>query len=366
MSVDSRQLNGTAAEPVKVEQPCAWYGADLQSDNSWIWHLSEAHVRDLDAALQHSKSRNIAEQEVTKEDFPLDAFAVCLKRLLHELEFGRGFVLMRGLPVERYSNADLRRIYWGIGTHIGTAESQNIKGELIQEIRDYGFDYSKSEHRGSMSAAELRPHCDITDVVGLLCLRTAKQGGASTIRSAMTIYNEVLEKHPEYLPALHRGFHFELDGKGPTGHPLEVTHRIPTFSWHQGYLACRFNQKAIEGGAPKAQAPLTALEQAAVDFVGTAAVRSDIELSMQFQPGDIQWLNNHVILHSRTAYEDHQDPAHKRLLLRLWLNHPGARPLDEKFANKALNGPRKGVKPRQHTYNQSEVGEADNARDANA
>jgi hypothetical protein len=196
----------------------------------------------------------------------------------------------------------------------------------------------------------LRPHCDITDIVGLVCLRVAKSGGASTIRSSMAIYNEVFDKHPEYLPALHRGFHFELDGKGPTGDPNEVTHRIPTFSWHEGYLACRYNQKAIEGGAMKAGVPLTELEQAAVNFVGKIAIRDDVELSMIFEPGDIQWLNNSVILHSRGDFEDYEEENQKRLLLRLWLNHEGARPLNADFANKALNGPRKGVRPRNATY----------------
>lgn len=355
MNEDTRKLGGTPEKPVRVDQPCAWYGKDLREDTSWIWHIEPAHVAEMDAALKQSKTRGLAEQEVTKEDFPIPGFAAELARMVHELEYGRGFVLMRGFPVENYDYEDLRRIYWGIGLHIGGAESQNIKGELIQEIRDHGFDYTKSEHRGSMSAAELRPHCDITDIVALVCLRVAKSGGESTIRSSMTIYNEVFDTHPEYLPTLHRGFHFELDGKGPTGDPNEVTHRIPTFSWHEGYLACRFNQKAIEGGAVKAGTPLSDLEQEAVNFVGQTATREDVELSMTFEPGDIQFLNNSVILHSRREFEDYDEPERKRLLLRLWLNHEGARPLDADFANKALNGPRKGVRPRDATYNPEDL-----------
>jgi len=355
MTEDARKVGGTPENPVRIDLACAWHGKDLRDETSWIWRIQPEHVAEMDAALHHSKEKGLAEQDVTKDDFPLDGFAEELARMVHELEYGRGFVLMRGFPVENYDEADLRRIYWGIGQHIGVAESQNIKGELIQEIRDHGFDYTKSEHRGSMSSAELRPHCDITDIVGLVCLRVAKSGGASTIRSSMAIYNEVFDKHPEYLPALHRGFHFELDGKGPTGDPNEVTHRIPTFSWHEGYLACRFNQKAIEAGAVKAGAPLTELEQAAINFVGEVAIREDIELSMIFEPGDIQWLNNSVILHSRGDFEDYEEEERKRLLLRLWLNHDGARPLNAYFANKALNGPRKGVRPRSATYKPDEL-----------
>lgn len=350
MPDDNRRLGGTPENPVRVDHPCAWYASEVRQTTDWIWPIEPEHVAELDAALRRTKEMGIAEQDVTRNDFPIPGFAGELARMVDELEHGRGFVLMRGFPVERYDYADLRRIYWGIGTHIGTAESQNIKGELIQEIRDHGFDYTKSEHRGSMSAAELRPHCDITDIVGLACLRTAKSGGSSTIRSAMTIYNELFDTHPEYLPALHRGFHFELDGKGPTGDPNEVTHRIPIYSWHEGYIACRFNQKAIEAGAVKAGAPLSDVEQAAIDFIGQTAIRDDVELSMTFEPGDIQWLNNSVILHSRTAFDDYEEPEKKRLLLRLWLNHEAARPLDDDFANKALSGPRKGVLKRDATY----------------
>jgi hypothetical protein len=358
MTTDARQLNGTADAPLRVELPCAWKANQVRDERDWVWSIADAHVQEIDAALRFSKAQGLSEQDVTRASFPLDGFAAELRRLMHELEFGRGFALMRGFPVDRYDYADLRRIYWGIGTHIGRAESQNISGQLMQEITDLGFDYTKSEHRGSMTSAQLRPHCDITDVVGLLCLRKARTGGASTIRSAMTIYNEILDQHPEYLPALHRGFHFELDGKGPTGRPDEVTHRIPVFSWHQGYLACRFNQKAIEGGAVKAGTPLTPLQRQAIDAVGVLAERDDIKLSMNFEPGDIQWLNNHVILHSRTHYEDHVQPDRRRLLLRLWLNHENARPLDYDFANKALNGPRRGVVARGATYDGAALGGA--------
>ena len=257
---------------------------------------------------------------------------------------------MRGFPVERYNTDELRRLYWGMGAHMGTAESQNIDGELMQDISDRGFDYTKTEHRGSMTAAKLRPHCDITDVVGLLCVRTAKEGGKSTLCSSSTVYNEVFDKHPEYLPVIHSGFRFDLDGKGPTGHPKEVTNPLPIFSWCDGQLSCRYNQKAIEEGAEKIDQPLNDLQQAAVAFIGDTAVRPDIQYEMDFRPGDIQWLNNYVILHSRTVYVDHGAADKKRLLLRLWLNHPNARPLDDDFANKALMGPRKGVKHRAPTY----------------
>ncbi len=344
------RLIGSAENPQRIELPCAWYRNELEADTSWIWPFEKEHIEELDAALRLSKEAGLTPFAVTKKDFPLPGFANVLDALLDELEFGRGVVLMRGFPVERYSEDDLRRLYWGIGTHMGGAESQNIDGELMQDISDRGFDYTKTEHRGSMTSALLRPHCDITDVVGLLCIRDAKEGGKSTLCSSSTIYNEILDQHPEHIQTVHEGYRFDLDGKGPTGHPKEVTNPLPIYSWCEGRLSCRYNQKAIEEGAAKIDEPLTEQQQAAVSFIGDTAIRPDIQYEMDFQPGDIQWLNNYVILHSRTAYMDHDDPAKKRLLLRLWLNHAKARPLNDDFANKALMGPRKGVKKRTATY----------------
>ncbi len=338
------------AVPEKLDLPCAWKSEELYEDTSWIWPFSQESLDELDAALQYSKSLGLAEQAVTRDDFPLPNVAKVLDAMLDELEYGRGLVLMRGLPVEKYSPEDLRRLYWGMGTHLGTAESQNIKGELLQEVTDLGFDYNTDAHRGSMSSAQLRAHCDLTDIVGLLCVRPAREGGESTIRSAITIYNEMLETHPEYLPALHRGFQFDLDGKGPTGDPLAVTHVIPVYSWFEGQLSCRFNEKAIKDGAAKIGRLLPDLEREAIEWISAQTVRTEFELSMEFQPGDIQWLNNHTMLHAREAFVDHADRSARRLLYRLWLNHAKARPLDDAFANKVLMGPRKGVKMRAPTY----------------
>jgi hypothetical protein len=340
----------TDAPPRKLDLPCAWTPAELEKDTSWIRVLSDGEVAELEAALRYSKEKGLAEQDVTKEDFPLPTLGPALDKVIDALEFGRGIVLLRGVPVERYRYEDIRRMYWGLGTHMGSFESQNIKGELMQEITDLGFDYGTDQHRGSMTSARLRAHNDPMDVVSLLCVRPAKQGGESTVRSSITIYNEVAANHPEYLPALLRGFHYDLDGKSPTGDPLQVTRVIPVFSWFEGQMSCRYNQKAIEGGARKVGRVLPALEQEAVNYIYELCTRPDIELSMDFRPGDIQLLNNHVTFHSREGFTDFSEPERRRLLLRLWINHAKGRPLDEAFANRVMMGPRKGVKNRAPTY----------------
>lgn len=334
----------------KVNLPCAWLAEDLARDNSWVRPFSDDDIAELEEALRYSKSKSLGEQEVTAADFPLPKLSESLKNVCRDLESGTGVVMLRGFPVEDYSYEDLRRIYWGMGQHMGSLECQNTKGEYMQEITDLGLDYNTDQHRGSMTSAKLRPHCDPTDVVGLFCIRPAVEGGASTIRSSTAIFNEIVEKHPEYLPALYRGFPYDLDGKAPSGDSKEVTHFVPVFSWCEGMVSCRFNQKAIEDGARKIGRPLSKLEQDAIDFIGNLAIDPRFEFAMDFQPGDIQLLNNYVTLHSREHYIDGDTPETKRLLLRLWVNHEWARPLEFRFANKMLMGARKGVAPSVASY----------------
>lgn len=338
----------------KVDLPCAWTAEDLAQDKSWLRNFTAAEIAELDAALKHSKSKGLAEQEVTADDFPLPTLAGTLRQCLKDLETGTGVLLMRGFPVADYSYEDIRRMYWGMGRHMGALECQNTKGEYMQEITDLGFDYNTDQHRGSMTSAKLRPHCDPTDVVGLLCVRPAVEGGASTIRSSTAIFNEIVENHPEYLPVLYRGFPYDLDGKAPSGDPMEVTHFVPVFSWCEGLVSCRFNQKAIEDGAKKIGRPLSSLEADAVNYVGNLAIDPKFEFAMDFKPGDIQLLNNYVTLHSREHYVDGDTADTKRLLLRLWVNHVSARPLDFRFANKMLMGARRGVIPKVESYEMPE------------
>ena len=327
-----------------VEEASVWHRADFAGRSDWIDRLDEAELQELSDALAYAKKRGTAARQFGRDGFPLPRMGARIARLLAELEHGRGFVLLRGLGALELSPEDLATVYWGLGCHLGTAISQNPRGDLLVPVTDRGDDYTKVNQRGHTTNAELLPHCDTSDVVGLLCVHPAKQGGASSISSATAIYNAILAEHPEYLPPLCRGFRISLAGKGPSGRADEVTNNtIPVFSWHAGRMSCRFNRKQIEDGALDLGTPLTELEAAAVAHVADLAMDERFRLDMDFQPGDIQLLNNHMILHSRTAFVDHEDPARRRLLWRLWLNVPNGRPLAPEFADRLNTGPRGGV-----------------------
>jgi alpha-ketoglutarate-dependent taurine dioxygenase len=312
----------------------AWTAEDMQRDTSWLYTIPAAGLAEIDAALVAAKAAGRPYQELTRNEFALPSIAQELRGMVEEVENGRGFVVLRGIPAERYSPDDARIVMWGLGTHWGTAISQNSRGERLCAVTDEGGDYNKHGVRGYQTNAHLPFHCDNADAVALFFLRQAPVGGTSLLSSATSIYNAILEQHPEYLETLARGFYHDQRKEQRPGLPEHSGHRIPVYSWYEGKLSCRYERPNIRIGAQLAGEPLSELDQAAVDFIDDTARSDKYCLRTDFQPGDIQLINNHTTLHSRTQYQDHDDPAKKRFLLRLWLNLEEGRPLTYEFSNR--------------------------------
>lgn len=329
----------------------AWKTADFADDESWMYRFTETDLAEIHTATGALRDRGLSPLEFTRADFPLPTLGPKLVDILREIEYGRGFVMLRGLDIGQYDTDGLKLLYWGLGTHLGQVISQNSQGDLLGTVTDMEHGkfsdggYYEQNVRGHRTNANLEPHSDSSDVVGLLCVHPAKRGGASMICSSMSIYNEVLANHPEFIEPLSVGFNFDLIGKGTKA--IETTNsKVPVYSYYQGMLSCRFNKQQIELGAGKCGTPLTKLQQDAIDYVRELSVRDDLLLPIDFQPGDIQLLNNHNTLHARTSYEDHPDPDRKRFLFRLWLNIPNGRPLAPEFADRLNTGGRGGVTKR--------------------
>ena len=306
--------------PLKNE--AAWTAQEMTTSTKWILHIKDSEIDEIELALKRVKSLNLSLTSITNADFPLDHFSATLGRALEEVENGRGFVLIRGIPVERYTAEDVQIILWGIGTHLGEAAGQNRMGDVIGHVTDVGRDWAKDNHdRGYQTTSFLPFHCDKTDVVALMCLNTAKSGGLSCIASSVSIYNEMLYSCPDLLERLYHPFFVDLRGEEMEGEkPYNVQ---PVFTWHNGRLFTRYGRKYIKTGQRFSDAPrLTPKDIEAIDLVHDLAASNKFRLDMDFQRGDIQINNNHTILHSRTEYVDWPEPERKRHLLRLLLFTP--------------------------------------------
>jgi len=298
--------------------PAAWRGAELAARGDWMVTLTPAQIAELDAALAHVKSRGLRLAALRREDVPLPTLAATMAGWRRELADGRGFLVVRGLPVERWGDADASLIYWGLGLHLGRPGAQNAEGDLLGHVRDTGEDASDPFVRRYRTAGDIAYHCDLADVVGLLCLRAARAGGASRLVSSVTVYNEILRRRPDLVDRLYEPFCLDRRNEGDAGPGwvpvIPCRHaggRLRTF-YHSDY----FRSATRHADVP----PFTAAEQELLDLYEAIAAESALRLDMQFAPGDIQLVSNHIVLHARTAYEDAPDPHRQRHLLRLWLS----------------------------------------------
>lgn len=312
--------------PVRDEEfsgPQAWLGPQLQNETSWVHHLSEHDVGEIDAALRRVQAADLT------IPFPAEAFAVpelsqFLRTIPDTLENGPGFMLVRGLPRERFTAAECELIYWGLGVQFGTPISQNSRGHLLGHVRDEGKTMDDPNARAYQTRSRLDFHCDQlpVDILGLFCVQSAKSGGASALVSAATVHNVLRRERPDLLEELYQPYYVDWRGENPPGE--EPFYACPMFSYHDGKLAVRFASLAYfrSVGRFGEQYAMSPAQAEALEFVQEVANRPDLRLTMDFQPGDMQFLNNHVILHSREEYEDHDEPERKRHLLRMWIAYP--------------------------------------------
>lgn len=298
-----------------------WQAADLAADSRWIYELNSDDVAELEAALANAKKKNMGVPVLQKHDFPLPRLGETLARALNELENGLGIFLVRGLPIARYTKQDAGTIFWGLGAHLGRSVAQNAYGDVLGHVRDLGKDWTKDMNARGYETRSHQPfHNDSCDVVGLFCLRTAKEGGLSSIVSSVAIHNEIITTRPDLARVLYEAFYVDRRGEQAEGDtPYYLT---SIFNFHKERLFNRFNRMYIESAQRFPQVPrLTAAQLEALDLFDALSMR--LRFDMKFSAGDMQFLNNYVTLHSRTGYEDYPEPDRKRHLLRLWLFTPG-------------------------------------------
>ena len=307
-----------------LEGPAIWSSDDFQSDGEWIYHFSEAAIADVDQAIKRIRDQSITLDDITADDFNLPALAEELQQMKQILADGRGFVMLKGLSVEKYSDQEFEIILYGIGTHLGVGVSQSQLGDRIGQVKDVG-----GVGRYYTAGGPIEVHMDPVDITGLLCLRQAKTGGESWIMSAGNIHNLLLEENSEHLEVLYRGFHY--GGTQGSNLSFRTPHRLPVFANSASGPVCFYLPKAILGWSDLPGSELDDIETEALEHLNGIAQRQQVYLKMDLQPGDIQFLNNRKLLHARSDYEDHPEPDRARHLLRLWLMAPEWPPLPEEM-----------------------------------
>jgi hypothetical protein len=336
------------ALPPEICDRSTWLGQDLMRSTDWIEHLSETEIGEVECATRELAERANSGSDLTSlsaDDFPLPTLGPRLHALLDEVLNGRGFVLIRSLPIQRWTRSEAAIAFLGIGVHLGRLRMQNAAGHLLGHVKDLGRSSDDPEARIYQTRERQTFHTDSCDVVGLLCLQVAKSGGLSSLVSSATVFNEIRRRRPDLLRILLDPI--ETDRRGEVPESGQPYFSIPVFNWYRNLLSAIYQRQYIESARrfPGVK-PLTAQQIAALDLFDELANDPALNLTMELQLGDLQFVHNHTILHDRTAFEDFPEPERKRHLLRLWLAPPSARPLPEIFAERfgsVIPGDRGGI-----------------------
>jgi hypothetical protein len=314
-----------------VCEPSVWHGAELNNDNIWVHRLTDSDIAEIDTALEKLPEDISDLSTIGLSQFPLPNLSKKLWELQRDVVEGRGFVLIKGIPIERYSRFEAAALYWGIGQYFGTPVSQNAVGHLLGHVKDLGYPENDPRRRGYQTREPLRYHTDSCDIVGLMCLRHAKSGGLSSIVSAGAIHNAILETRPDLLDALYEPFQISRIGEIPEG--KQPWYPMPVFSTFSGHMTSMYPARDLRmGQAVPGVPPLNSKQEEALALLDEYA--EAFSLKMEIAPGDIQFLHNHTIYHSRTKYEDYEEADRQRHMLRLWLSAPNGRALPPCFAER--------------------------------
>jgi len=316
-----------------------WLGGELDRE-AICWDFTAAQLRAIDEVIDRLIGSGRKFHEIRARDFSHPALDHALADVLARIKNGPGLLIMRGFPVDKYTEDEMQTVYWGIGAHFGRGCSQSADGDYLGHVTNV-----EKASRGYTTSRELNLHTDSAEIVGLLCIRDAREGGQSIYASSLKVREIIAREHPEYLAVLSRGFRCDRRGEeAPDDEPV-TPYRVPVYSEAGGVLSCRYVRGVIDRGAQTLGKPLSNLEREALACFERVAERDEVRFETRLQPGEASFINNYEILHARTAFVDWDDKAKKRLLYRLWLEGEPPRPMRHEVHLYQNRSGRMGVDP---------------------
>ncbi|KAL8413139.1 hypothetical protein RB594_004669 [Gaeumannomyces avenae] len=314
--------------PKEITGPTVWHKARFEADPAaWTHRLTEPEIAELGAAADAFIASGTDLTGISKSNFPLPRLGHVLSSLRADLLDGKGFVLLKGFPADAWGPQKTAVGYMGLGTHLGYFVSQNGRGHVLGHVKDVGDDAAQTHRvRIYRTAARQFFHADDGDLVGLLCVHRAAEGGESDLVGSHAVWNDLQQNHPDVAELLTRPVWY-FDRKGEVSDGQEGWTRQPVFYMEPGgrrRVFSKFDPYYVRSLARFSDAglvpPLSGEQERAITILEETCQR--LALHMVLEVGDIQFLSNVHIFHARTAYKDYPPPAPRRHLLRLWLATP--------------------------------------------
>jgi hypothetical protein len=311
-----------------ITEPSAWTPADLRNGDEWEVHLGPLQVDDLLCALERVNRQVLPLDQITREAFALPNCESIILRIRQGLCTGRGFALMHGFPVEGHEREDIARMYWGFCAHLGLGVTQNSDGGLIHYVTEGRLRPSQGT-RGVGNPGTVSLHVDLADCTSLLCVQQAADSPKSQLASSTQVHNELLQRSPEVLERFYQGFAWDRQNEHGSTETPTTGYRVPVFSQHSAQVSCRYNRNWITKAAQRGDG-FSTQETALLDLFDALARENRFEFP--FLPGDVQFVNNYVVLHGRARHTSAPSEAEARVLMRVWFNIDEIRP----FADEAI------------------------------
>jgi hypothetical protein len=315
---------------IPIKGPDVWTQENFKNHLNWISHWSQEEIDEIHTLVDRWRQAPCPVEAMDIKQNMTPLLSTRFHAIRQDIEGGKGFYLLRGLPISQFSASEAQVIAWVLSNHLGTPQGQDKLGSLIHSVTNTGLKVAEnSEVRSYQTDDELTFHNDGGDAFMLLCFKTAKSGGMSKLVSVSAVFNELLKRRPDLIETLQETYYFDTRGQHPTG--LKIQH-CPILNFYQGYLSVLYKRRYLFAAQRFPEVPKLSEKQIeALDLFEAICNEPEIQLSFYMEPGDIQIANNFSVLHSRTKYEDHPEPDQKRHLFRIWLTLKNGRPLPPVF-----------------------------------
>jgi hypothetical protein len=327
-----------------TNDPAAWTRASFADEDAYLVHLSAEDRQTIVDAVRALRDRGrlaVPLETLTKDEFAFGPLSAKLDAAYQDVRAGRGFTIMRRLPLDDQLTLDEFRVaVWGIGLHFGGRMlSQNASGELITEVVDATA--NDPTPRMYRSNVELRLHTDITDMLSLACWYKAATGGRSTIGSGIAIHDEIARRDPRALELLYGGYYYHLLGEEADGAPPVTPYRVPVFACVDGQVSVHYQRTGIAAGHRANGVPLSDADIRALDLFDEVARMPEFRLEFDLERGDMLVINNYTVMHARGGFTNFPEPERIRRFIRLWPSGENFRHVPKEFEH--FDGP--GVPP---------------------
>tara|TARA_Y100001968_G_scaffold327396_1_gene372354 strand:- start:599 stop:1678 length:1080 start_codon:yes stop_codon:yes gene_type:complete len=317
---------------VEYNDIAKWRSEDLLKDQSWIFRIEKGAAKKMAETIKKTWTPESSLLDYSMDDFELGQGIETILLAAHKAHLGMGLTLVKGLPRDLLNEQEFELLIWAIGLHLGVARPQGKATQYISEVRNTGMNYRSAGGRGYNSNASLDFHTDGCDLVGLACYNTAKSGGQSIISSSVSAWDALQREYPELAEVARQDFCFSRNQEqAPDEAPFYAQ---PLYDFEDGNIFGKWNRNRVTTAQQlEGVTELTSSQQKCTDILDQILRRPEHMFTMWLEPGDLQFMNNHVMLHSRTEFEDYKDPEKKRLLYRLWIAPPNSVKLPKSWQN---------------------------------